>query len=210
MWNLVFFGLIAGNSRATITNRTSKIEIQIKTITLNRNASPNTVRPKRFAGKLLIKNYRFDNRRSMADMNCHNLSTPYEKPFILIIVLLTCPLIHCRYTRDVSQKNSLPTSDRLDGNQTSSTDSNQSKNLFYGLNIDTDVEQTASGEYSSSNRTRTKRQSFGRSSLCEVNSQYIMPQAALNNRGICTDCRDFIMKNTNITILLYFRNFFFE
>lgn len=33
------------------------------------------------------------------------------------------------------------------------------------------------------NHTRQKRQSPGREALCEVNSQFIMPRAALNSRG---------------------------
>lgn len=33
------------------------------------------------------------------------------------------------------------------------------------------------------NKTRTKRQSFGRSTLCETRTQFIQPQAALNSKG---------------------------
>lgn len=150
------FYLSEGNSRVIITNRTNKIAILIKTIILNRKASPNSIRPNHFAGKY---DYEFSKE-------------------------LTLSKSVFRYTRDISRKNSLPTSDRLEETQASVTDSRPSKNLFYGLNIDTDVKQTDE-EYNSNNRTRTKRQSLGRSSLCAVNTQYIMPQAALNNRGIC-------------------------
>lgn len=53
------------------------------------------------------------------------------------------------------------------------------KNLFEGIDIDTD----ADNRMETKNHTRSKRQSLGRSSLCDVNTQFITPQAALNNRG---------------------------
>lgn len=70
----------------------------------------------------------------------------------------------------------------------SDDDNYTNANLFAGLDIDTEENETVVDPMETAatgrNHTRTKRQSLGRSSLCDVNTQFITPQAALNNRGI--------------------------
>lgn len=87
-----------------------------------------------------------------------------------------------RFTR--STGNALPQSSPKDDaplkiSSSPPSSSAKLKNLFQGLNIDalTDLTEIHS------NQTRIKRQSNGREALCQVTTQFITPQAALNNRG---------------------------
>lgn len=64
------------------------------------------------------------------------------------------------------------------------------------MNIDAET------DFIETNRTRTKRQSNGREALCQVNTQFVTPQAALNNRG------GFIFFSVFFSLLLFI--FFFR
>lgn len=89
--------------------------------------------------------------------------------------LLCVDSIKSRYTRDISKKQ---VNAVLESDQKKATMSRGQSQFLSQL------EQRNETEFlSSSNGTRSKRQTFGRRALCEVNTQFVMPQAALNNKG---------------------------
>lgn len=77
-----------------------------------------------------------------------------------------------RYVRDVSQQQQQQQPNEDDGSM-ATVDVDSKRNAFLDF---------LQSSISNSTR-RSKRQSFGRESLCEVNTQFIMPQAALNTQG---------------------------
>lgn len=84
-----------------------------------------------------------------------------------------------RYTRDLASvsKNLTASSSYLVGRSRRDT----LKTLF--LRDFQDEEGEAENGSKIVEKKRTKRQSPGRQTLCQVNSQFVTPQAALNSRG---------------------------
>lgn len=89
---------------------------------------------------------------------------------------------HFRFTRDASKKEIFSYED-FDFTSTTSTE---------GPSNDTDtklneIEREDPYQIKAARKPRVRRQSPGRQSLCQTNSQFILPKAALNSQGIWPD-----------------------
>lgn len=98
---------------------------------------------------------------------------------IFLFVLSKYIYIYKRYTRDLA-----PVSKNLTASSSSLVDRSRRdtlKTLF--LRDFQDEEGAAENGNKIVAQRRSKRQSPGRQTLCQVNSQFVTPQAALNSRG---------------------------
>lgn len=79
-----------------------------------------------------------------------------------------------RYARDLSKKEIFTLDDFDFTTAKPSNETDISENI---------IEKEDSHVFKEKGRSRLKRQSPGRESLCQANFQYITPQAALNSQG---------------------------